>query len=72
MALLAAATAKYHNPTTYQEAMMSKQADKWCDMCQYEMNTLAKNGMWTLVDLPLGHKAIKSKWVFKQKADGCF
>ena len=31
---------------------------------------LAKNGTWTLMDLPAGRKAIKSKWVFKQKVDG--
>jgi hypothetical protein len=31
---------------------------------------LAKNGTWTLVDLPTGQKAMKSKWVFKWKADG--
>ena len=36
------------------------------------MDALAKNGTWTLVDLPLGCKAVKSKWVFKCKADGCF
>ena len=65
MALLATAAAKYHDPTTYWEAMASEQADEWCDVCQYEMDALAKNGMWTLVDLPQGHKAIKSKWVFK-------
>ena len=28
--------------------------------------------MWALVDLLAGQKAIKSKWVFKRKADGCF
>ena len=47
-------------------------ADEWQNVCQYEMDVLAKNGMWTLVDLPLGHKAIKSKWVFKCKANGWF
>ena len=65
MALLAAATAEYHDPATYQEAMALEQADEWRDACQYEMATLAKNETWTLVDLPPGHKAIKSKWVFK-------
>jgi hypothetical protein len=50
--------------------MRSEQADHWHDACQYEIDTLAKNGMWTLVDLPAGRKAVKSKWVFKQKEDG--
>jgi hypothetical protein len=47
-------------------------ADEWHDVCQYEMDTLAKNGTWDLVNLPTGCKAMKSKWVFKQKADGHF
>jgi hypothetical protein len=50
--------------------MRSEQADHWHDTCQYEIDALAKNGTWTLVDLPMGQKAVKSKWVFKQKADG--
>ena len=36
------------------------------------MDALAKNETWRLVDLPVGWKAIKSKWVFKRKADGRF
>ena len=52
--------------------MRSEQADQWHDACQYEIDALAKNGTWTLVDLPVGRKAVKSKWVFKRKADGCY
>jgi hypothetical protein len=50
--------------------MASDSAEGWREACQYEMDTLAKNGTWTLVDLPPGRKAVKSKWVFKRKADG--
>jgi hypothetical protein len=50
--------------------MRSEQANQWHDVCQYKINVLAKNGTWTLVDLPMGWKAVKSKWVFKRKADG--
>jgi hypothetical protein len=50
--------------------MQLEQANHWHDACQNEIDVLAKNGMWTLVDLPTGRKAVKSKWVFKQKADG--
>jgi Reverse transcriptase (RNA-dependent DNA polymerase) len=52
--------------------MDSEFTDNWLAACQYEMDVLAKNGTWNLVDLPPGRKAIKSKWVFKHKADGCF
>ena len=69
-ALLVAA--EYRDPLTFKEAMDSDLANQWQTVCQYEMDALAKNGMWTLVDLPPGHQAIKSKWVFKHKADGHF
>jgi hypothetical protein len=34
------------------------------------MDALHKLKVWSLVDLPQGCKAVKSKWVFKQRADG--
>jgi hypothetical protein len=67
-----AAAAEYHDPATFQEAMESDFTDEWHDACQYGMDVLAKNGTWDLVDLPAGCKAVKSKWVFKRKADGRF
>jgi hypothetical protein len=70
LALLVAA--EYQDPLTFREVMQSEQADQWHDACQYEIDMLAKNGTWTLVDLPAGRKAVKSKWVFKRKADGCY
>jgi hypothetical protein len=67
-----AAAAEYHDPASFWEAMELDFTDEWHDACQYEMDMLAKNGTWDLVDLPAGRKAVKSKWVFKCKADGCF
>ena len=49
------------DPATYAEAMWSAAADEWTEACQYEMDTLAKNGTWELVDLPPNRKAVKSK-----------
>ncbi|RVW23420.1 Retrovirus-related Pol polyprotein from transposon TNT 1-94 [Vitis vinifera] len=34
-----------------------------------EMNSMASNGVWNLVELPNGAKAIGCKWVFKTKKD---
>ena len=34
-----------------------------------EMNSMASNGVWNLVQLPNGAKAIGCKWVFKIKKD---
>jgi hypothetical protein len=58
------------DPASYSEAMRSADADQWSEVCQYKIDALAKNGTWELVDLPPGRKAVKSKWVFKLKADG--
>ena len=60
------------DPVTYAKALKSKDADEWQKACQYEIDALHKNDTWDLVNLPAGCKAIKSKWVFKLKADGCF
>jgi hypothetical protein len=50
--------------------MRSANVDSWEEACQYEIDALNKNKTWELVDLPTGCKAVKSKWVFKHKADG--
>ena len=55
------AAAKYRDLLTFMEAMKLVFANEWREACQYEIDTLTKNGTWTLVDLPAGQKAIKSK-----------
>jgi reverse transcriptase-like protein len=52
--------------------METADAEKWAVACQYEMDALSRNDTWELVNLPPGCKAIKSKWVFKLKANGHF
>src|SRR5205807_6639816 len=66
------AAAEYRDPLTFDEAMRSDYADQWREACEYEMNALAKNNTWVLVDLPDDRKPVRSKWVFKRKADGRF
>ena len=60
------------DPVTFGEVMNSADAEKWREACQYEIDALAHNGTWELSDLPPNRKAVKSKWVFKLKADGHF
>ena len=50
--------------------MEAADAEEWAVACQYKMDALSKNDTWELVDLPAGHKAIKSKWVFKLNESG--
>lgn len=46
--------------------------DKWLAAMREEMDSMAKNYVWELVDLPPTRKSIGNKWVFKikRKADG--
>jgi hypothetical protein len=67
---LLAAAYSGSEPATYAEAIQSDNSSDWMDACAYEIDALAKNRTWELVDLPPGRKAVKSKWVFKLKADG--
>ena len=57
------------DPASYAEAMGSDNVVDWLEACRYEISALDKNKTWDLVDLPDGRKAVKSKWVFKLKAD---
>lgn len=40
---------------------------KWYETMMSEIESLNKNHVWDLIDLPEGRKAIYSKWVFKIK-----
>lgn len=50
----------------------AKEERVWRDACEDEIISIKKNKTWTLVELPVGCKAIGLKWVFKIKrnADG--
>lgn len=56
-------------PMTVQEAMNSKDADKWRAAMQDEYDSFNKNNCWKLVDPEEGQRPIKCKWVFKIKRD---
>src|SRR5258708_7747599 len=69
---VAALAALGRDLVSYKEAIETADAEELAEACQYKMDALSKNNTWELVNLPPGHKAIKSKWVFKLKADGRF
>ena len=58
--------------TSYVEAIESPNHQEWMDAMRDELDSMARNEVWELVDLPPGRKAIGNKWVFKVKrrADG--
>ena len=49
--------------------MSCKESNLWYDAMKDEMNSMKNNGVWDLVELPNGMKAIGWKWVFKTKRD---
>ena len=56
-------------PTTYQEAIVNPNSEKWVEAMKAEMQSMYDNKVWTLVDAPEGVKAVGCKWVFKEKTD---
>ena len=59
-------------PTTYHEAMMSPDSEKWLQAMTSEMQSMYDNQVWNLVDPPEGAKVIGCKWVHKIKHDMSF
>jgi hypothetical protein len=51
----------------YQEAVKCSNSDKWKEKMKDEMNSLAKNATWDLVELPRNRKTVGCKWAYKLK-----
>lgn len=54
-------------PSSYSEAIISGDSNKWMTAMHDEMESLEKNGTGDLVKLPREKKPIRCKWVFKRK-----
>ncbi|CAL8993086.1 unnamed protein product, partial [Prunus brigantina] len=55
------------DPLSYKQAIQSDNCDKWIEAMESELQSMRKNGVWKLVDLPQGCKPIGCKWVYKTK-----
>ncbi|KAM1500447.1 hypothetical protein ACFX10_023002 [Malus domestica] len=60
------------DPRNYKEAMDSFESEQWQQAMNEEQDSIKKNEVWELVDLPNGRKPIGCKWVLrkKYKSDG--
>ncbi|GKC03745.1 retrotransposon protein, putative, ty1-copia subclass [Tanacetum coccineum] len=58
-----------NEPTIYKVTMLDSESNKWIDAMNAEIQSMMENMVWVLVDLPLGCKTVRSKWIFKKKTD---
>jgi hypothetical protein len=55
-----------NEPTSYGEAMVGLDSDKWLEAMKSEMGSIYENKVCTLEVLPEGQKAIQNKLIFKK------
>ena len=56
-------------PSTYAEAMMDLDFEKWQSAMKSEIDSMNENQVWNLVDFLDGHRTIECKWIYKKKID---
>ena len=56
-------------PGSFHEAISCTNRDKWQVAINTELAALEENNTWTPMPLPIGKRAISSKWIFKIKRD---
>ncbi|CAM8877555.1 unnamed protein product [Rhodiola kirilowii] len=56
-----------NDPNSFDEAMQSHDVSFWKEAINDEMDSIIGNNTWILVDLPLGHKPLGYKWIFRKK-----
>ena len=52
---------------SFRQAMNSHDADKWCEACEIELETLRKIDAWTLVKRESWMRVLPMTWAFKLK-----
>ena len=60
-------TIENDEPTSYSEAVMSSDSNKWLNTMKSKMDSMYVNQVWTLIDASEGVTPIGCKWVFKKK-----
>jgi len=56
-----------NDPISFLEATSVPDVKHWDKVIKTELDSIKKNKMWTLVDMPKGVKSIGCKWIFKKK-----
>ncbi|GJT78793.1 retrotransposon protein, putative, ty1-copia subclass [Tanacetum coccineum] len=55
--------------TSYKDAMLDPESNKWLDAINAEMQCKIDNKVWVLVNLPPNCKTVGSKWIFKKETN---
>jgi hypothetical protein len=65
-------------PTTYEGAINSEKKEyqiKWKSAINKELKEMENRGVWEIIEeknIPINHRCIKNKWIFKVKRNGIF
>ena len=54
-----------NEPTSYGEAMVGPDSDKWLEAIKSERGSMYENKVWTLEELLDGRKAVGYRWILK-------
>ena len=54
-----------NEPTSYGEAMVGPDSDKWLEAIKSERGSMYANKVWTLEELLDGRKAVRYIWILK-------
>ncbi|GJY06174.1 putative zinc finger, CCHC-type containing protein [Tanacetum coccineum] len=60
---------KCNDPESFEDAITCDQSAHWREAMEDELNSMSKNNVWDLVELPKGVKPVGCKWVYKTKLD---
>ncbi|GJZ46447.1 putative RNA-directed DNA polymerase [Tanacetum coccineum] len=60
---------KCNDPESFEDAITCDQSAHWREAMEDELNSMSKNNVWELAELPKGAKPVGCKWVFKTKLD---
>ena len=67
VSFVAAQVAKQFIPGSFKEAIGEPDREFWLAACRRQLEKIERKDTWELCDLPKGHKAIPTKWVFDPK-----
>ncbi|GJX06043.1 putative RNA-directed DNA polymerase [Tanacetum coccineum] len=60
---------KCNDPESFEDAITCDQSAHWREAMEDELNSMSKNNVWELAELPKGAKPVGCKWVYKTKLD---